>query len=987
MEASTNMPKKAKESSFYESDYEKNCSSLYKAIENAIVQDDEDYTEIAEFLETGEWSDGTTKGPSADVQAKTWVTRFKTDGVMNKRTVEWSQLPLHLAIVGKAPSNIIGSLVKLYPQALRCTDDQQMLPLHLALRHSADDEIVAFLLMQFSDAVNAKGKNGRTAIDCALRSRSKLRGIILETFVNKTRDRLVTIHNKKITDLTEAYNNASSQLAVLLKETEQNKHLQGDFNRVQAKYEALHTENSKLQSEHAALRLSKDLMEEELTQQLHSQEKAFASKIALQDKTTTKTTEKMTCEMMTERAILQKRIDFLMCEKLAAQETQAKTKIEADKLRKTVEELHKKVEDSKDYKDLKKEVASLQKDFLMKEKYQAKQNIGSIKEELKSTLENTMQDKITRELKDLQKMVKQLERSERGAKTSEDVDGLRTEVEKLRTEVRGATVASAFKVEIAQLRKTVTDFGSIVDVSDITARSNPEHLESMSLFQLEKLKEEFQLMESTARNKLIAGKAEKDILDLEGLYSKIHQKADGKIKKQILSVREALTGMKSFASEKNSHDELITLAKDIDSMRELLMTKEVAVEIIQEASAVKDFVLTTIPVSTGAQKEELTDIQSRLLILTKTIESAVDLEELSNIKAELNSLATHVKDIEGVVKIVSAAKSLKKDLNAAMDALPGKTKAAVEQMVTAVDGSKLDAEHREKLRSTFREDLDKTHTSASNDLVVMMEKMRSMRLELPNDDKSAWNSIQDELNVTKMLLKSKTESVDALLDTIKETIKLIEEEESSTAKSLTSQGTRSFESDQSASKESASAKKVKLSKFFKRFSRYSSEKASKTLEDSHEPGDDDSRQIATMIPPCLSKEQDEIAVCDAASSHSSENLTLPPAMEKIRHDEDEKKGPISDETEMTLSLHQSMSMTGSDTPGSPRALIRDPYAPSTMRKVKSMDPSFMGFNTNSFAPAEITRSLTRLIAGESDKPADLFTVPEQAGSSPTSIPL
>ena len=167
-----------------------------------------------------------------------------------------------------------------------------------------------------------------------------------------------------------------------------------------------------------------------------------------------------------------------------------------------------------------------------------RQNIGSIKEELKSTLENTMQDKITRELKDLQKMVKQLERSERGAKTSEDVDGLRTEVEKLRTEVRGATVASAFKVEIAQLRKTVTDFGSIVDVSDITARSNPEHLESMSLFQLEKLKEEFQLMESTARNKLIAGKAEKDILDLEGLYSKIHQKADGKIKKQILSVRE-----------------------------------------------------------------------------------------------------------------------------------------------------------------------------------------------------------------------------------------------------------------------------------------------------------------------------------------------------------------------------------------------------------------------------------------------------------------
>ena len=171
---------------FFECNYEKDCTPLYKAIENAIVQEEEDYEHIAVFLETGNWPEGmagANAGPSAEIQAKTWVTRFNPK---DKTKVEWSQLPLHLAIVGGAPSNIIGALVKLYHQALRCTDDQQMLPLHLALRHGADDEVLAYLLMQFPEAVNAKGKNGRTPVDCALRARDKLRGIVIETFVEKT---------------------------------------------------------------------------------------------------------------------------------------------------------------------------------------------------------------------------------------------------------------------------------------------------------------------------------------------------------------------------------------------------------------------------------------------------------------------------------------------------------------------------------------------------------------------------------------------------------------------------------------------------------------------------------------------------------------------------------------------------------------------------------------------------------------------------------
>ena len=169
----------------YECDYERDCTPLYRAIENAV--EETDFEPIVKFLDTGYWSPSFFSDPITPAdQARTWVTRFDD---VDPNKVRWSQLPLHLAIVCGAPPSVIGRLVRLYPQALRCTDDQHMLPLHLALRHGADDEVVAFLLMKFPDAVNAKGKNGRTAVECALRAKDKLRGKILETFVDKLRGR------------------------------------------------------------------------------------------------------------------------------------------------------------------------------------------------------------------------------------------------------------------------------------------------------------------------------------------------------------------------------------------------------------------------------------------------------------------------------------------------------------------------------------------------------------------------------------------------------------------------------------------------------------------------------------------------------------------------------------------------------------------------------------------------------------------------------
>jgi len=97
---------------------------------------------------------------------------------------------MHVAVVCGAPYKVLEALIKLYPAALRCTDDQHMLPFHLALRHGAPDDVLAMMLEEFPEAVNAKGKNGRTAIDCALKCEDKSRGRMLQVFIERTKSRL-----------------------------------------------------------------------------------------------------------------------------------------------------------------------------------------------------------------------------------------------------------------------------------------------------------------------------------------------------------------------------------------------------------------------------------------------------------------------------------------------------------------------------------------------------------------------------------------------------------------------------------------------------------------------------------------------------------------------------------------------------------------------------------------------------------------------------
>ena len=337
----------------YECDYERDCTPLYRAIENAIEA--ADFEPIVKFLDTGYWSPSFFSDPITPAdQARTWVTRFDD---VDPNKVKWSQLPLHLAIVCGAPPSVIGRLVRLYPQALRCTDDQHMLPLHLALRHGSDDEVVAFLLMKFPDAVNAKGKNGRTAVECALRAKDKLRGKVLEIFVDKTRGR-------RAHGVIQEHNAVREELAAKQAEVDE---LRADLEGMSKGFEEL--------------RALKGTTEQDLLIKIQELEQTKADmEVAYEDKL-----DRLQSEKMLEAIQFQKKLEAVMESNAEIEKAEKNLREEEAELRGELEMMQAQIAKSVSPEDmtlLKKEVEELRSYRLERARSSTKGRIDLIKEEL-----------------------------------------------------------------------------------------------------------------------------------------------------------------------------------------------------------------------------------------------------------------------------------------------------------------------------------------------------------------------------------------------------------------------------------------------------------------------------------------------------------------------------------------------------------------------------------------------------------------------------
>jgi hypothetical protein len=195
-------------------------------------------------------------------EAAVWITREENHS--------WKLLPIHAAIIFKAPEFIIEALLKAYPEGALEGDNRGMTPLHLAFRHAASDAILFSLLNSCPAAIGMKDKSGRTPLE---RHRT--------LFIPSNRDHSLT---KKVSGIAKYVS-----IATLLEKEALELQLNNKFNaRLKEKDDIIsklnaNLEASRIEKREIVMRITsdfesklqeKDAFIESLTEKLHAQLKA-----------------------------------------------------------------------------------------------------------------------------------------------------------------------------------------------------------------------------------------------------------------------------------------------------------------------------------------------------------------------------------------------------------------------------------------------------------------------------------------------------------------------------------------------------------------------------------------------------------------------------------------------------------------------------------------------------------------------------------------
>eukprot|EP00956_Cyclotella_meneghiniana_P010807 scaffold15119_cov63-Cyclotella_meneghiniana.AAC.6 len=128
----------------FECDYDSNPTELYLAVQKK------------------DWDAAVAIASDYPHEASTWVSRKESDGKLR-----WRLLPLHAAIIFKAPEKAVSALLGAFAHGAACKDDQGMLPLHLAFRNGCDEKVVEMLLTAYPQSVDVQDRKGRTPMDLA----------------------------------------------------------------------------------------------------------------------------------------------------------------------------------------------------------------------------------------------------------------------------------------------------------------------------------------------------------------------------------------------------------------------------------------------------------------------------------------------------------------------------------------------------------------------------------------------------------------------------------------------------------------------------------------------------------------------------------------------------------------------------------------------------------------------------------------------------
>lgn len=161
-----------------------------------------DYTALFKAIEDGSWETAITflttgklnsfsffglgassgKESNPEEQARTWVVGKDWWG-----TTTWRRLPIHTAVMRKAPFEVVKRLHDIYPQGVKCSDLGGNLPLHLAFMHRIDDNVKAYLLNVYPGSVYVKNNEDHVPIDYASDGAGDIMNLCIEQTKNNAR--------------------------------------------------------------------------------------------------------------------------------------------------------------------------------------------------------------------------------------------------------------------------------------------------------------------------------------------------------------------------------------------------------------------------------------------------------------------------------------------------------------------------------------------------------------------------------------------------------------------------------------------------------------------------------------------------------------------------------------------------------------------------------------------------------------------------------
>jgi len=205
------------------------------------------------------WKETIARTKTNPKEARAYISRREKDG-----RIRWRLLPLHAAIVFKAPEDVIEALLSSFPKAAESKDDQGMLPLHLAFRNNASEAVVNLLLLANPESVNSPDRKGRVPLTLAKAAASPKRELYIQalekgpshyavTALACARDRIIAeqkeIHEAQIEETRKSHEAEIEKMKIEAEKMK--KEIEGAVDEKEKELSKLH-DNSQVLVDHVA---------------------------------------------------------------------------------------------------------------------------------------------------------------------------------------------------------------------------------------------------------------------------------------------------------------------------------------------------------------------------------------------------------------------------------------------------------------------------------------------------------------------------------------------------------------------------------------------------------------------------------------------------------------------------------------------------------------------------------------------------------------